>query len=89
MTHVLAPRGHHHFIDKLAVVNGAVAGLALYPQIFVILAWGVQNNLSPLTLWLILGNNVVWMAYGIHRSLSSVRLAAILSCLAAAILLLI
>lgn len=82
-------RGHHHFIDRLAVINGAVAGLALYPQIFVILAWGVQNNLSSLTLWLILCNNIVWTMYGVHRSLASVTLAGVLSALAAAILLVI
>lgn len=81
--------GHHHIIDKLAVLNGAVAGLALYPQIFFILAHGVVNTLSPLTLWLILGNNVVWTLYGVHRSIVSVTLAGVLSFFAAAILLVI
>ncbi len=81
--------GHHHLIDRLAIVNGAIAGLALYPQIFVILAWGVQNNLSPLTLWLILGNNIVWTLYGVHRSIVSVTIAGVLSFFAAATLLVI
>lgn len=80
---------HHHVIDRLAVINGAVAGLALYPQIYAILVSGVVNTLSPLTLWLILGNNIVWTLYGVHRSLASVVLAGILSGIAAAILLVI
>ena len=81
--------GHYHLIDRLAVINGAVAGLALYPQIFVILFMGVANTLSPLTLWLVLGNNVVWTLYGVHRSLASVTLAGVLSFFAASVLLVI
>ena len=80
---------HHHLIDKLAVINGAVAGLALYPQIVAILFMGVVNTLSPLTLWLILCNNIVWTLYGVHRSIVSVTLAGVLSFFAAAILLVI
>lgn len=81
--------GHHHLIDRLAVLNGAVAGLALYPQIFFILFGGVVNTLSPLTLWLILGNNIVWTLYGVHRSIVSVTIAGVLSFFAASILLVI
>lgn len=81
--------GHHHIIDRLAVVNGAVAGFALYPQIYIILCMGVANTLSPLMLWLILGNNIVWSLYGWHRGLVSILLAGVLSALAAAILLVI
>lgn len=88
MAHIRPLPGHHHLIDKLAVVNGAVAGLALYPQIFVIVFLGVANTLSPLTLWLILGNNVIWTMYGVHRSLVSVTLAGVLSAIAASLLLL-
>jgi hypothetical protein len=80
---------HHHFIDKLAVVNGAVSGLALYPQIYLILALGVPNTLSSLTLWVILGNNIVWTMYGVHRSLASVTIAGVLSGFASAALLVI
>jgi uncharacterized protein with PQ loop repeat len=80
---------HHHFIDKLAVVNGAVSGLALYPQIYLILAAHTANTLSPLTLWVILGNNIVWTMYGVHRSLASVAIAGVLSGFASAILLII
>ncbi len=87
--HVRPLPGHHHLIDKLAVINGAVAGLALYPQIFFILFQGVVNTLSPLTLWLILGNNIIWTLYGVHRSIVSVTIAGTLSFFAAAILLVI
>lgn len=81
--------GHHHLIDKLAVINGAVAGLALYPQVVAILFMGVANTLSPLTLWLILGNNIVWTMYGVHRSIVSITIAGVLSLFAASILLVI
>lgn len=81
--------GHHHLIDKLAVINGAVSGLALYPQIINILFFGVTNNLNPITLWLILGNNIVWTMYGVHRSIVSVTMAGLLSFFAAGILLVI
>lgn len=78
---------HHHLIDKLAVINGAIAGLALYPQIYLILALHQPNTLSLLTLWLIFCNNIVWTMYGVHRSLASVTIAGVLSGTAAAILL--
>ncbi len=61
----------------------------MYPQIFFILTQGVVNTLSPLTLWLILGNNIVWTLYGVHRSIASVTIAGVLSFFAAAILLII
>ena len=41
--------GHHHLIDKLSVLNGVVTGLALYPQIYLILVSHVENTLSPMT----------------------------------------
>jgi uncharacterized protein with PQ loop repeat len=85
----LPARGHHHFIDKLAVLNGVVTGLALYPQIYLIAASHVPNTLSPVTLWIILCNNIVWIAYGVHRSLASIAIAGVLSVAAAAILLVI
>lgn len=80
---------HHHFIDKLAVINGFVTGFALYPQIFSILALGIENTLSSVTLWVILCNNVIWATYGVHRSLVSITAAGLLSGFAAAILLII
>lgn len=84
----MPPLLHTHFIDKLAVLNGFLSGVALYPQIYLILYGGVPNTLSELTLWLILLNNVVWFAYAFHRLLVSLLIAAALNTVAAAILLL-
>lgn len=81
--------GHHHLIDKLSVLNGVVTGLALYPQIYLILTSHVANTLSPLTLWLLVINNIVWVLYGVHRSLASITVAGLLSGFAAATLLVI
>ena len=81
--------GHHHLIDKLSVLNGVVTGLTLYPQIYLILASHVPNTLSPLTLWLLVVNNIVWILYGVHRSLASIVIAGFLSGFAAVTLLII
>lgn len=79
--------GHHHLIDKIAVWNGVVSGLVLYPQIALILFWHVPNNISVITLGLLVLNNIVWTMYGIHRSLASITIAATLNVLAGTILL--
>lgn len=81
------PPLHTHFIDRLAVLNGLVSGVALYPYIYQILFAGVDNNLSTLTLLLILGNSVVWFAYALHRLLVSLLVAATLTFTAVVILL--
>jgi hypothetical protein len=81
------PPLHTHFIDRLAVLNGFVSGLALYPYIYAVLFQGIENNLSALTLVIILLNNLVWFAYAIHRLLVSVAIAAAFSAIAAGILL--
>lgn len=83
------PPFHTHFIDKLAVLNGFVSGVALYPQIYQILAHGVPNTLSTITLALIFLNSLVWVAYAIHRLLISLLIASALNLIAAGILLLI
>jgi uncharacterized protein with PQ loop repeat len=80
---------HNHLIDKLAVVSGLVSGIALYPQIYEIIVNSVQNTLSPLTLYLIFFNNIVWFVYGIHRQLISLVIAAFLTITASGILLVI
>lgn len=81
--------GHHHLIDKLSVLNGVVTGLALYPQIYLILVSHVENTLSPMTLWLLVVNNIVWILYGAHRSIVSITVAGFLSGFAAVTLLVI
>lgn len=84
----LVPPIHNHFIDKLAVLNGFISGIALYPYIFDILVRGAENNLSTLTLVLIFTNNIVWFLYSLHRLLASLIIAAMLNLIAAGILLL-
>ena len=78
---------HHHFIDRLGTFNGVLSGVALYPQVFSIWYWGVENNLSILMLLLIIFNNVVWLLYGIHRSIMPTYIAAGLSLIAGVTLL--
>lgn len=78
--------GHHHFIDRLAVLNGLVSGVVLYPQIFIILYWGVENNLAVSVLALIVLNNIVWTLYGLHRGIIPTVLSGVLNVLAGVIL---
>lgn len=78
---------HAHFIDKLAFLNGIVAGVALYPQVFAILYNGASNDFSQLSLWLICINGVVWVLYALHRRLASLFVASFLNTIAAALLL--
>lgn len=78
---------HTHFIDKVAVLNGAISGLALYPQVIKVLLTGTYNGVSPLSFIIILLNNIVWSIYAFHRGLISLLLAALLNSLAALVLL--
>jgi uncharacterized protein with PQ loop repeat len=73
---------HHHFIDRLALINSIIAGVALFPQVWVTYATGSIAGISPLTFFIILLNNIVWLLYGIHRSLLSITVAAFLNVLA-------
>lgn len=85
----IAPFGielHTHFIDRLAMANGLISGLALYPQLFMALIGGT-DNLSGATYFLILVNSVVWALYALHRGLVSLLLASLLNALAAFFLL--
>jgi uncharacterized protein with PQ loop repeat len=79
---------HTHFVDKLAVVNGVVSGLALYPQVFKVLATGAYEGVSTATFAILLLNNIVWAVYALHRGLISLLIASILNILAAGVLLL-
>jgi hypothetical protein len=83
------PPLHTHFIDRLALLTGFLSGFALYPYIYQVLFQGVDNNLSTVTLLLILCNNVVWIAYSLHRILVSLFIASSLSLVAAFTLLII
>lgn len=77
---------HHHFIDRLAFFNGVVSGIALYPQVWVVLRDGSVEGVSLLTFMIILLNSLVWVIYAVHRGLISLGLASILNTIASAIL---
>lgn len=78
---------HHHLIDRLAFFNGLVSGVALYPQVWNVVAQGTADGVSSLTYALILVNSLVWILYAVHRGLLSLGIASILNALASAILL--
>ena len=77
---------HHHFIDKLAFLNGFISGVALYPQVIKVILSGQAIGVSLSTYCLILINSIVWLAYAVHRGLISLAIASILNILASAIL---
>lgn len=78
---------HHHVIDKVAVINGVVSGIALYPQVWHIMRSRDFASVSQISALIILGNNVVWALYAFHRGLISLFIAALLNMLAALALL--
>jgi uncharacterized protein with PQ loop repeat len=84
----MEPVIHHHVIDRLAFVNGLVSGIALYPQVWNVLAHESAANISTLTYTLILLNSLVWVMYAVHRGLLSLGIASLLNALASAALLL-
>lgn len=86
---VCANPEHHHFIDKIGTLNGVVSGFVLFPQIFVILFFGVPNNLTLLMILLTVFNNVIWFLYGYHRSILPTMIAAALNVVAGIALLVI
>ena len=67
---------HTHLIDKIAIANGVLSGLALYPQIYDVLFRGGFTNFSSLSLVLILLNSTVWTLYAVHRRLISLFIAS-------------
>lgn len=82
----MPPLLHHHLIDRLALANGFVSGIALYPQVWSILASGSTASVSLLTFLLILLNSTVWLLYAIHRGLISLGIASVLNMVASGIL---
>lgn len=76
---------HVHLIDRLAVLNGFVSGIALYPQVFKILATQNFAAVSLLSFVVILLNNIVWAVYAFHRALVSLLLAALLNIVASGV----
>ena len=82
----MPPLLHNHLIDRLALVNGLVSGIALYPQVWAILASGSTVGDSLPTFLLIFFNSIVWLAYALHRGLISLGIASVLNTLASGIL---
>lgn len=77
---------HHHFIDKLAFLNGFVSGVALYPQLYSVVTGGSTTELSLATFVIIFVNSIVWLLYSIHRNLLSLGIASLLNSIASGIL---
>lgn len=77
---------HTHFIDRLALINSLVSGVALFPQGIKVLSTGNSAGVSSVTAILIWINSLVWLAYGLHRGLISVVLSAVLNTIAATLL---
>jgi len=77
---------HHHFIDRLAFVNGIISGIALYPQVWAVLTTDSVAGISLSTFILIFLNSLVWLAYAIHRGLLSLGIASIFNLIASGIL---
>lgn len=78
---------HHHFIDRLAFLNGFISGIALYPQVVTVLLTGSAEGVSFTTFSIIFLNSIVWMFYAIHRGLLSLGIASLLNAIASFILL--
>ncbi len=73
---------HNHPIDKLAEANSLLTSVALYPQFFKALATHQTTGISPTTYAIILVNNIVWIAYGIHRKTPPLVLASTMTVIA-------
>lgn len=82
----MPPLLHQHLIDRIALVNGFVSGVALYPQVWAVLANGSTTGISLPTFTLILLNSIVWLLYALHRGLISLGIASVLNILASSIL---
>lgn len=79
---------HHHFIDKIAVFAGIASGLALYPQVYIVITTKDITGLSLISFCIILLNSIVWTMYAIHRRLVALIVSSVLNALASAILIL-
>ncbi len=77
---------HHHFIDKLAFFNGLISGVALYPQVYSILASSSTAGVSLTTFVIVFINSIVWLLYAMHRDLFSLGVASLLNLIASGLL---
>jgi uncharacterized protein with PQ loop repeat len=77
---------HRHFIDRLALLNGLISGIALYPQVWEVLQNHSAGGISLPTFSVILINSVVWLLYAAHRGLVSLAVASVFNIVASAML---
>lgn len=78
---------HIHWIDKIAIANGFVSGIALWPQVVETIYTQVTAGLSIWALSIIFANSLVWVVYAVHRRLISLAIASILNVFASFVLL--
>jgi len=76
-----------HFIDKLAVANGVLSGITLYPQVLKVFLNTDIAGLSITALFLLLTNSIIWCVYAVHRNLFSLLVSSILNSVASFLLL--
>ncbi len=79
---------HHHLIDKIAIYTGIISGLALYPQVYIVIVTKNITGLSSVSFCIILLNSLVWTIYAMHRRLVPLIISSALNTLASAILIL-
>ncbi len=72
---------HNHIIDKLALLSGIISGIALYPQVWIIMHSSSLEHFSGTTFAILFLNSFVWLAYAIHRGLLSLGISAMLNIL--------
>lgn len=78
---------HLHFIDKVAIANGFITGVALYPQLIKALLLRSTGDLSALTFGLIFLNSIVWLLFGFHGTIIPLVVSSMLNVVAAGLLL--
>lgn len=86
-THRIGLTKHKHPIDHVAALNAIVSGLALYPQVFKVIATRDVSGLEPISFVLFLVSNLVWHAYGWHRRAMPVIVSSACTAIAAAVIL--
>ena len=72
-------RGHRHVIDYLADANGILAGTAIYPQLFKVMATKQVHDLAITTFVLIFVTSFIWLAYGIHRKALAILITSVMN----------
>jgi uncharacterized protein with PQ loop repeat len=78
---------HNHPIDQLTIGASLLSGVALYPQVFKVLATREVAGLAPSTFLFIAISNIIWLAYGIHRKSLPLLISGILNLIASGLIL--